>query len=177
MSWGPPACTEPHGAGTAPRPGNRFNHLGCSVLTERRGKGLKGKMEGDGVGGRKACPSPVCVWLTEWLRSVPNEGQVSFVVPLAHPLFSMCPEARDLNTCKRATQLWFPGCLEAAACSPSSKKGGSRICTLICDDLQLQGPHLSKEARAKSEPKPEPCSHKITPGSFFYLFYLPVALL
>lgn len=117
------------------------------------------------------------VWLTEWLRSVPNEGQVSFVVPLAHPLFSMCPEAGDLNTCKRASQLWFPGCLEAAACSPSSKKRGEQYLYLNCDGLQLQRPHLSKEARAKSEPKPDPCSHKITPGSFFYLFYLPVALL
>lgn len=38
MSWGPPAYTAPHGAGLAPSPGNKFNHLGCSMLKEREEK-------------------------------------------------------------------------------------------------------------------------------------------
>lgn len=38
MRWGPPACTAPHGAGTVPKPGTRFNHLGHSMLRERRKK-------------------------------------------------------------------------------------------------------------------------------------------
>lgn len=127
-------------------------------------------MAGEGVGGTRACPS------TKWLRVVPKRERspLLYPCPLHAPFISHMSRSWRSECMQKAHQPRFPGCPEAATCSPSSLKkgvgeggreGGRQHLYLDYTSLQPPVPHLPKKQEPRHDPDQTP-AHRKPPWKF-----------
>ena len=166
-AFGKPGCAGglqpvqcPTGAGTRPRPGDSFNHLGH--LTMRQGEGE----EWERAWAAELCPSSK--WLT---RGPGGKGPRCRPHPRT-PCISHVPRSWRFEYMQMDPQPWFPDCSAAAVCSPSRRQVGWICTSWICQPPSTRAPP-PEGVNAKSWPKPEPWLTENHPQSFFHVSYRP----